>query len=703
MPPARSRCVAILQAALLLLCLCASGPSRADRLALLVGVSQYPGLPAELQLKAPANDVRLMRQVLLERGFDAARIEVLADGVAGAGLPTHAAIVTALQRLAARARPGDTVYLHFSGHGSLQWAGAAPEPTRWQPVFLPRDVQGWNGKSGPAIPNALTDTLLRQLVDRINERGAFVFALFDACHSARLVRGALPGTDAAQLRVRQVAPAALGLPGEPPPEVWPDWVTTRPEPETLQRRGRAVYFYAAQSVELAASMPLPAGGEPAWHGLFSWHVAQALALGQPMTHRQLGQHVLSRYDRLPAAHATPLFSGDGLDQAVFGQPTAVFRQWPLERWQGRLTMPAGALTGLAEGALLAVLADPLAGATASPTQPPAGTLGFVRVSMVETERSLLEPVAWLGWAAPSAQTLPAGSWLRLMVNPPSFTLRVAADRSGCRADCLAGRALVQLQRDGVPGVDVRWVGANDNPDARLRASEAGVRLLLPGEAESGPGGWGVSVPGGDDTLALDVLVQAAAGALHRVARGRNLLRLAAQLALRAPPDNVELTLKLRPRGTSTDSVLASGQLTAVQPGDLLLLAGTNRGGDPVDLAAFWLGADQGIVQVYPQDRRESPRLPAGAPLRPLGLRIDPGSAGTERLLVLTLPMRRGQEASDFAFLQQTPLARVRGATDPALQALLDACFADHAARGEAAPALPPERLGMQLFTFQIRP
>lgn len=709
-------CSTVLQRVLLLICLCAAGPCMAVRHALLVGVSQYPGLPPELHLKAPANDVRLMRQVLLQRGFDAARIEVLADGVAGAGLPTQAAIVAALQGLAVRARDGDTVYMHFSGHGSLQWAEAAgadlAQPVRqWQPVFMPRDVQGWDGKIGAPVPQAMADTLLRRLVDRINDTGAFVFVLFDACHSAKLVRGALPGTDAAQLRVRHVPPAALGLPGDPPPEVWPEWVL-RPVATTRQdlvpdRRGRAVYFYAAQSVELAASLPLSNGGEPVWHGLFTWHVAQALSLGQTMTYRQLGQHVLSRYDQLPAATATPLFSGDGLDQAVFGQQAAVHRQWPVERWQGRITLPAGALAGLAEGALLAVLADPLAPAPASaangPAPPPQGTLGFVRVVTVEANRALLEPVAWQGWAAPSVQTLPAGSWARLMINPPAFALRVSINRSACRADCVAGRALAQLQRDGVPGVDVRWVGIDDNPDARLQASESGVRLLLPGMAESGQASWGFAAPSGDESIALEVLTQQTAGALHRVARTRNLLRLAAAMALRAPFADVQLTLKLRRRGADTDVPVALEQLFVVKPGDLLLLDARNRGGDPVDLSAFWLGADHSIRQVYPQDSRESPRLPAGARLRRLGLGIDPGSDGAERLLVLMVPMRQGQDVSDFRFLEQSPLSRLRGAGDPVLQALLDACFADYALRGDAAPALPAERLGLQLFTFQVRP
>jgi len=245
------------------------------------------------------------------------------------------------------------------------------------------------------------------------------------------------------------------------------------------------------------------------------------------------------------------------------------------------------------------------------------------------------------------------------------------------------------------------VGAN--PDVWLRATESGVRLQLPGMSESGPGSWGVATPPGTQSLAQEVLVQQTADALHRLARTRNLLRLASGFALRAPFGDVQLKLTIRHRGAAKDVVVPMEQLSSVTPDDLLLLDGRNVSGDPVDLAAFWLGADSSIKQVYPQDSGESPRLPGRTALRQLGLRVDPGSDGTERLLVLMVPMRPRQEVSDFRFLEQSPLSRVRGASDPVLQALLDACFADYRARGDAAPALPAERLGLQLFTFQVRP
>lgn len=700
----------------------------AAQYALLVGVSRYPELAPEHQLQAPANDVRLMREVLVQRGFEAAHIEVLADGVQGAQPPTHGAIVSALQRLGARVRKADTVYLHFSGHGSLQHLdprAATPVP-RWQPVFLPRDVRAWSGSAAAAIPNAITDTALRGLIDRINDAGAFVFVVFDACHSARLVRGAAAGGEGARLRWRHVDPGALGMSGEPPLQALPVWfvpgqreaagatrgASTPGATEPDRGRGQAAYFYAAQSLELAASLPQRTGGRPVWHGLFTWHIAQALALGEPLTHRQLGQHILSRYDQLPATTATPLFSGDGLDEAVFGRRAPSVRQWPVQRFHDQLALPAGALSGLAEGALLALLADPLAPAEAAASgaapgrtsQPvPRGTLGFVRLRTLEADRAALEPVAWLGWAAPVATALPPGIWARLAFNPPAFGLRVAIDSSRCPGKCAAARAIELLRRDGVPGVDVRWVeGAH--ADVTLRGSQRGVHLLLAGvePPNSAWGAWSHAATSASDA-AVDALREELAGAIHRVARMRNLLQLAARLATRAQPAGLELRLKAKRQGSTTEVQVTPDQFVQARAGDLLILEGHNAGGDPLDLAVFWLGADQGVRRIFPLDARDSPRLAAGERLRPIGIRIDPGSAGTERLLVLSMPMRRGHEARDFRFLEQPPLARLRGADDADLQALLDACFADYRLRSSAAPVLPAEQLGMRAFAFRIEP
>lgn len=184
----------------------AADAGRAEWRALLVGVADYPTLPAGVERTTGArNDVLLLREVLRQRGFKPEQIRVLADGVAGAELPTRANILRALDDLAAASAPGDSVFVHFSGHGSLEpGAAARGEGT---PTFLPLNIGRWNGAAG-VVENAIRQGDLRQRVDRIANRGAFVWGVFDACHSAVLVRR--PGSP--QLQRRFVDPAALGVP-----------------------------------------------------------------------------------------------------------------------------------------------------------------------------------------------------------------------------------------------------------------------------------------------------------------------------------------------------------------------------------------------------------------------------------------------------------------------------------------------------------
>lgn len=687
---------AVLVAAILLM---TAVSARAEKFALLIGAGAYPDLPAEVQLKAPANDVQLMRQVLVRRGFDASRIEILSDGADSTRLPTRANILDALGTLATRVRRGDIVHLHFSGHGSLQPGPAGG--ALWQPIFLPRDARGWDGKGQTKVVNAITDTEMREAIDRINSAGAFVFAVFDACHSARLVRGALPGTDATQLRVRQVAPDKLGLSDALPVAQQPRWNTPSRGDDDAAKRGHAVYFYAAQSYELAIALPLASGNRSEWHGLFTWNLARALTVGQPMTYRQLGQHLLSRYDQQAVASATPLFAGDGLDDPVHGQQAPLVLQWPVRSGQAGLKLQAGALDGLAEGALLVLLADPLAPAVAASIQPPQGALGFVRLTSLEADRAALVPVAWQGFAAPLVTQLPAGTWARLVVNPPSYSMSVAIDSSGCAASCVAGRALAQLKRDGVPGVDVHWLESPEGADVRLRASARAVQLLLAGTTNMDRSAWGYTAPSGDDSVSREVLAQQTAGALNRIAKSRNLLKLASQLALRGRAPGLQVELAVMHRGNPTENAVTSERLVDLVPGDELRLGGVNGAADPLDMVAFWLGADQSIRRIYPEDRRDASRLAHGDRIRRSGWAIVPDSDGIERLLVISVPMRRGREAADFRALEQPALGRLRGEVDPDLQALFDACFADYRARGDAAPAIAPDQMSLQVFTFRI--
>jgi hypothetical protein len=91
--------------------------STSRKLALLVGVNDYPGtIP---KLKGCLTDVELQRELLIHRyGFNPKDILIVSDNESLK--PNRDTILEAFQtHLINQAKPGDVVVFHFSGHGSL--------------------------------------------------------------------------------------------------------------------------------------------------------------------------------------------------------------------------------------------------------------------------------------------------------------------------------------------------------------------------------------------------------------------------------------------------------------------------------------------------------------------------------------------------------------------------------------------------------
>lgn len=283
----------------------------ADKRALLIGVNEVEALPARLRLRGPANDVALMHRALVDLGVPAQNITVLAQHAPlAAAAPTHAEVRRAMDRIATSARAGDTIALHLAGHGVqvpqavLLPGGAAPEPDGLDEVFLLQDSGLWDAARGE-LPRTLRDDDIGAWIDRLVDRGARVFAIFDSCHAAGMARDGTPSA-----RWRSVAGAELGIPsapaqrarGAPPP-------LSRQAPRTDGR----VLAYAARGHELAGEEWLPKGGSLArtrMQGVFSFEVAGALASGA----RTVGDLSKSLHDRYAAARRaspTPLVAGDG--------------------------------------------------------------------------------------------------------------------------------------------------------------------------------------------------------------------------------------------------------------------------------------------------------------------------------------------------------------------------------------------------------
>jgi Caspase domain len=134
------------------------------KLALLVGVNNYFGIPA---LSGCLTDVELQRELLLHRfGFQPSDILCLTDDAASRDLIEKAFF----EHLTSQCKPGDLVFLHFSGYGSRIKSANA---------LIPAD--GYvNVKSHQVANYILEDTLLLMLRSLPTDK---VFAVIDASYN----------------------------------------------------------------------------------------------------------------------------------------------------------------------------------------------------------------------------------------------------------------------------------------------------------------------------------------------------------------------------------------------------------------------------------------------------------------------------------------------------------------------------------------
>jgi uncharacterized caspase-like protein len=158
-------------------------PIYAERHALLIGIGRYPQLPS-FNLEAPPNDVAALRRSLIQNWhFAEANVAVLLDGNA-----TKLGILRALDNLIERVRPGDQVFVYYSGHGT------SPYDPRNPALGLPLDTGALvpaDARRGPA--QQVSRQLIIGSVDLRPrflqlDRKAETFVAFDSCYSGESVK-----------------------------------------------------------------------------------------------------------------------------------------------------------------------------------------------------------------------------------------------------------------------------------------------------------------------------------------------------------------------------------------------------------------------------------------------------------------------------------------------------------------------------------
>jgi hypothetical protein len=633
-----SRC---LWALLAILC-CFSSKVFATDYALLVGVSEYPNLAPELWLKGPVNDVRRAQQMLLGQGVDGKNIMLLADGIETAELPTKANIVAKMQALANTVAPGDFVYLHFSGHGSQQPSmDFATEVDGLDEIFLPRDVSGWDQDAGTVL-HALSDDEVAVLVNKIRDKGADVWLIFDSCHAGTMSRS----VTASSVKMRNVDPGALGIPSaqlvnktlvnKAPDKITPLFTSEASgmAPAKTSQRGSLVAFYAAQSSEEAPEMALPAGDKEVSQGLFSYVLTSMVSRYPNISYTQLAQVILLNYNSLPWLRTTPLFEGENLDTPLFKRESAPAVRVVANVSKRSIGLKAGVLQGFENGALVTLYPDPVSHQRLAQGR-------VLDAELTSAKLTLSEPLAAATYYAELAQpALPPSLKVKWLAQPPSNWL--------ASQGALASHALLSRT--------IEWVETDQHADIGLYAGSKALYVFT--GQDTLPCALPVAVKSqcSDDSLSyknqplgLSAETDVLTSVLVRTVRALNLLRLSARM-----PDLGTITnFVMRQQPGQSFEPLSLEQEIRLRDGDTLRAEFVNTSAQVVDLTILFIDSQFGITQIYPEPGT-SGRLNSGEMTDFEGT-ITATTIGNEEFVIIATPVSRDGPATNLLHLQQPAL------------------------------------------------
>ena len=669
-----------------------------ERYALLVGVSSYPSLPSRLQLQGPKNDVQLVRQLLLQRGFALQDIHVIADQVAGAANPTRAAILTALQGIAAKARDGDFVVLFLAGLGSQQPARNPglpnPDSGGLDKIFLPRDVGSWDPKTN-SVHNAITDDELGERIDAIRNRGAFVWLIVDASYL-----GAVQNAFSDDLvRYRDVVPGDLGIPSAVIRKSAIDAtkLPARRSPQAAEatsaaqypRRGGLVVFYSSQHGQRAPEEVLPAGrADGHTLGVFTFALSQVLFSNPSITYREAGNRILHYYHSKFQIDPKPIFEGSGLDAHIpASRGSLEAGQWELQKTSTGLQILAGVAHQISVGSVLEVISHPSGRERRGK--------GFVRVTRTGLHESNVVPVMHLGHPAISAEEISFPAYVRLVEANIDLALRVALPPltdASFDDEVKVATLLAQLQKQQPTGLNILWNSATRGGDVRMLVQDKRL-WFLPSSGEIVKEGPLTSLSINLDRDP-DGLREAVLDVLRSIAKTVNLGRIGFLTSPGVLSQKVEFGITLTRDGRSIQ--IPTSQVPTFRERDRLQLVVKNRHSRPMDITILFIDSGYRITRIFPSIAENNRVVPNG--LIAMSVEVNTDTVGYEGLLFIATEAAPSSPPVDFGFLAQHRVIG-RGQTTK-LQELLLQIFVPEKNRFLPTPVTVLESTAFRLFTWK---
>jgi len=291
---------------------------QATERALLIGVSNYVFMPVN-SLSGPKNDVRLIKEMLIAKGFSSENIAILADGVADSSKqPTKKNIIDSFEKLATNTQESDSVFVYFSGHGSQQLSVISEgnvEPDQLDEMFLPMDAK----KGETYAKNVLLDNEINILLKNIHSRARFVMAVFDFCHSGTATRSSEAG-----VAYRDVPSESLVSDGD----IQKKLKTLRIENKFKLNTVSVIDLYPKNMMALFATQPdqkepervrkIKIGGQEDWNtvGQLTYHLILAANKPEVKNYQDLKAYLSNAYaaemktKKMSKPLPTPLFEGE---------------------------------------------------------------------------------------------------------------------------------------------------------------------------------------------------------------------------------------------------------------------------------------------------------------------------------------------------------------------------------------------------------
>jgi hypothetical protein len=137
--------------------------------ALIIGIN-YTGTPNELY--GCINDANSIKEYIAKKGgFNSVNVMTDLTNVKA----SRANILNALNQTLQIARPGDLVFLYYSGHGSYIRDRSGDEKTGYDQMIIPCDF------------NPIIDDELKSIIQSGLKKDVTIFAMFDSCFSGTVL------------------------------------------------------------------------------------------------------------------------------------------------------------------------------------------------------------------------------------------------------------------------------------------------------------------------------------------------------------------------------------------------------------------------------------------------------------------------------------------------------------------------------------